>query len=486
MSVGVSAGSVAGEQITARKAGWWKDRGLVGLLVIFAVLAPLITQRIYASDEIKYFAYTHSLFFDRDLDFSNDYLHWYEVDPVKFRAIRDDLHNTREPLTGLPTNEAPIGTGLLWLPSYALAHGGVLLARALGANVAADGWSQPYIAAVCFTSYIFACLGLLLCWSIAKRYFGSRLAAVATVVAWLGTPLIFYTVIAPPWSHATSLMTVTLFIWYWLRTRRQEGRSRREWAVLGLLGGLMMLVREQDFLFLVLPGIEALVAVFDWWRSRSRVWLSRAAQWVVGLIVMGAGVFVAFIPQLLAYFAITGRFGPSRVVSSKFNLTSPNALNVLFNPEHGLFVWHPIILVAILGMVVFWRRDRLLTTALMVAFAMQVYIAGSFLTWQSASSFGQRRFINSTLIFILGIGTLIAWAIDHGVAKWAIGAVAAAFVAWNAGLLMQYALWCSPQRQGLDWNVVLRGQLELPLKVPRLIWDFLTNREVFYQSIPKC
>jgi hypothetical protein len=216
------------------------------------------------------------------------------------------------------------------------------------------------------------------------------------------------------------------------------------------------------------------------------VWLSRAIQWVLGLIVMGMGALVAFIPQLLAYYFVTGRFGPSRVVSSKFDLTSPNALNVLFNPEHGLFVWHPVTLIAIVGMALFWRRDRLLTAALLVAFAMQVYVAGSFLTWQSASSFGQRRFINSTLIFILGISTLIAWAIDHGVPKWAVGVAAAAFVAWNAGLLMQYALWCSPQRQGLDWNVVLKGQLELPLKVPRLVWDFLTNREVFYQSIPKC
>jgi hypothetical protein len=482
----VSAERAAGQEATALQPRWWRDRGLVGLLVVFVLLAPLITQRIYASDEIKYFAYTHSLFFDQDLDFSNEYLHWYEVDPVKFRAIRDDLYNTREPLTGLPTNEAPIGTGLLWLPSYALAHMGVLAAQALGANVAADGWSQPYIAAICFTSYLFACIGLLLCWSIAKRYFGSRLAAIATVVVWFASSLIFYSVIAPPWSHATSLMTVTLFIWYWLRTRRQEGRTRREWVALGLLGGLMMLVREQDVLFLVLPGIEALVAVIDWWRSKSRVWLPRAANWVLGLLVMGAAAFVAFIPQLLAYYFITGRFGPSRVVSSKFTLTSPNALNVLFNPEHGLFVWHPIILVSLVGIVVFWRRDRLLTTALLVAFALQVYIAGSFLTWQSASSFGQRRFINSTVIFVLGTATLIAWALDHGVPKWVVGIVAAGFVAWNAGLLMQYALWCSPQRQGLDWTVVLKGQMELPLKVPRLIWDFLTNRQVFYQSIPKC
>lgn len=465
---------------------WWHDRGLVGLLALFVLLAPLVTQRIYASDEIKYYAYTHSLFFDHDLDFSNDYLHWYDLDPIKFKAIKDDLYNTREPLTGLPTNEAPIGTGLLWLPSYALAHVVTLAADSLGANVKADGWSQPYITAVCLTSYLFGCVGLLLCYALAKSYFGRRLSVVAVASIWLSTPLIFYTVIAPPWSHATSLMTVTLFIWYWQRTRRAGGRNIREWAWLGALGGLMILVREQDFLFLVIPFVEMVAALWPALRTRSDGWSQKIGRWALGMAVMGLATFIVFIPQLVVYKVLTGRFGPSRVVSGKFTWTSPNFLNVLFSPEHGMIPWTPAIAVALLGMVLFWKRDRLFTVALMAAFVLQVYVAGSFLTWQSASSFGQRRFINSTLIFVLGAAALISWALAKGVPKWLVGGVAALFVAWNAGLLMQYALWCSPQRQGLDWAIVLRGQFDMPFKAAGLIWDFIFDRAKFYRSTPKC
>ena len=64
------------------------NRPLLLLIALFILLAPLATRRIYASDEIKYYAYTHSLFFDGDLDFSNDYLHWYEVDPSSSRRSR--------------------------------------------------------------------------------------------------------------------------------------------------------------------------------------------------------------------------------------------------------------------------------------------------------------------------------------------------------------------------------------------------------------
>ena len=370
---------------------WRQDKALLALLVLFAALAPLATHRIYASDEIQYFAYTRSLFFDGDLDFSNEYLHFYEADPVKFQAIYDDLYNKREPLTNLPLNVAPIGTGLFWMPAYALAHGVAVAAGSLGVRVQADGFSQPYISAICLTSYLLGCAGLLLCYSLARRYFGRRVSAVAVSALWLSTPLIFYTVVAPPWSHATSLFTVTLFLWYWDRTRRSEGRTWREWALLGGAAGLMMLVREQDALFLVVPAVEAVVSVVRGLGAEGRSHdggLRAVGRWAGGMALMGLVSAVVFIPQLLAYRVITGAFGPSKVVAGKFTWTAPNFLNVLFSPEHGLITWTPVVLVALAGLPFLWLRDKVLTLAVGLAFLLQVYVAGSFLTWHSAGSVG--------------------------------------------------------------------------------------------------
>lgn len=465
---------------------WWRRRPLVALIVLFVVVAPFVTQRIYASDEIEYFSYTHSLFFDHDLDFSNEYLAFYNSDQTKFKAIYTDLYQKKEPLTGLPINVAPIGTGLFWLPSFALAHLYVTAADSLGAHIAANGYSTPYITAVCLTSYLFGCTGLLLCYAIAGRLFGKRLSAVAVATLWLSTPLIFYTVIAPPWSHATSLLTCTLFLWYWLRTRGKEARQWRQWAILGALGGLVMLVREQDALFLVVPVVEVTARLLERRREEHSFSRDSVLRPIAGLALMGFTASIVFIPQLITYRVITGRFAPSHVVSSKLNLTAPWALQVLFSPEHGLIPWTPIIAVALAGLVLLWRRDPVLTAAFVVALALQVYIAGSFLTWESAGSFGQRRFINSTAIFVVGFAAVMSWLLNKGVPKWAIGGLAAVFVVWNGGLLMQYALWCSPQRQGLDWATVLRGQLDLPGKALNLAWTYVTNRASFYRSQPHC
>ncbi|MEA2575702.1 MAG: hypothetical protein QOH93_3000 [Chloroflexia bacterium] len=450
--------------------------------MLFAVVAPLVTQRIYASDEIQYFAYTHSLFFDRDLDFGNEYLHFYQSNPQKFGAIYTDLYLKREALTSLPINVAPIGTGLFWLPAYALSHLFVTVADGMGAHIPADGYSQPYIAAICLTSYLLGCAGLLLCYLMSRRLFGKRVSAMGVATIWLATPVVFYMVVAPPWSHATSLFTVTLFLWYWLRTKRDGWRVLREWLFLGLFAGLMMLVREQDALFLVVPGLEVAVRLVTQWRKKGLADRATLLRPIGGFILMGLTAAIVFIPQLIAYRVITGQFGPSKVVSSKFNWTSPNALNVLFAPDHGLILWTPIVAVGLVGLVFLWRHDRLLTAALAVAFFLQVYIAGSFLTWQSAGSFGQRRFINSTAIFVLGLVALVSWLLAKGAPRWALGALVVLFVAWNGGLLVQYALWTSVQRQGLDWLRVLNGQVEMPTKVVHLLWTYITDRQKFYSE----
>ncbi len=463
-----------------------ENRPLLALVLLFVAMAPLVTQRIYASDEIQYFAYTHSLFFDHDLDFSDEYLHFYNSDKVKFADIYRDLYNKHEPATGLPINVAPIGTGLFWLPFYALAHVLALSASALGANVAADGYSQPYIVAICLASYLYGCLGLLLCYALASRVFGKAIGALAVVTMWLATPVIFYTVIAPPWSHATSLLVVTLFLWLWHRTRRPEGRTPKEWALLGLSAGAMMLVREQDALFLVVPILDFGFWILDFGLTVDANPKSKIQNQLLGLVLMGITASITFIPQLIAYRVITGHFGPSKVVSGKFTWTSPNFLNVLFSPEHGLIPWTPVLALGLAGLVLLWRKDRVLTAALTLAFLLQVYVAGSFLTWQSASSFGQRRFINCTLIFVLGFAALVAWALSNGLPKWAVGLVIALFVAWNAGLLMQYALWCSSQRQALDWATVLKGQADMIVRAPSLLWDFLTDRKKFYRATRGC
>ena len=69
-----------------------RDRGVLLIIALFLLLLPLSTPRIYATDEVQYFAYLRSLYFDHDLDFRNEYEYFADQglrngDPAVFNAL---------------------------------------------------------------------------------------------------------------------------------------------------------------------------------------------------------------------------------------------------------------------------------------------------------------------------------------------------------------------------------------------------------------
>jgi len=79
-------------------------------------------------------------------------------------------------------------------PFYAVADLGVRLARIAGAQVAADGFSRPYLAAVAYGSACYGFLAILLSVFVARRVVGE--GPLAAAIVWIGTPLSF-TCISP-------------------------------------------------------------------------------------------------------------------------------------------------------------------------------------------------------------------------------------------------------------------------------------------------
>jgi len=177
------------------------------LILIFVVSIPAVTLRLYASDEIEYFSYLRSLWFDHDLSFDNEYRYFYDHAIARGPGFRETFLELRTP-TGLRYNFGTVGCALLWMPMYAVADAGVRVARLMGSPVEADGFSRPYIAAVAYGSALYGFLAVLLSASVARRLVGRGqgevFSAWASAVVWFGTPLPFYMYLAPGMAHACS------------------------------------------------------------------------------------------------------------------------------------------------------------------------------------------------------------------------------------------------------------------------------------------
>ena len=156
--------------------------------------------------------------------------------------------------TGYVENHFSVGPAILWAPVMLAVHGTVLLADHFGAHIAADGYSRPYLLAMALTTACYGFLSLFLAFRIARKYFDEQWAFLATIGIWLASSLPIYMYFNPSWSHALSSFTVALFLWYWDRTRLQ--RTAGQWAILGLMAGLMGNVYYPNVILLIFPALE--------------------------------------------------------------------------------------------------------------------------------------------------------------------------------------------------------------------------------------
>jgi hypothetical protein len=457
---------------------WWASPRL--LVLLFVLSLPAVTPRIYASDEVQYFAYLRSIWFDHDVSFENEYRHFYDAGFPAPGFHETFLERTTE--TGRRINFGTIGSALLWAPFYALADLATRLLNATGRSIAADGYSQPYIAAVSYASALYGWLAVYLSARLVERLARAWPAldnrgVAAAIVVWLGTPLLFYMYVAPPMSHATSAFAVTVFVTLWMSVR--ERWHVRGVALLGASAALMTMVREQDAFFIAGPVLDMAWSIARASRDRVLPIVTAAAAGV-------AAAWVAFLPQALAYLALNGYVGPSRLVARKMSWHAPHALEVLVSPAHGLFFWTPLALVALAGLVVLAVRVppamRALGLGLLVAAACQVYVAGSVESWTVAGAFGQRRFVSLTPLLVVGVAALLAAVRGR---RWIVPAAAVVLVTavwWNIALIFQFGAGLMDRQRLEPSRIAYNTFVVVPRALPGLAWRYLFDRASFYES----
>jgi hypothetical protein len=448
------------------------------------VSLPAVTARLYSSDEVEYFSYLRSLYFDRDVSFENEYRYFYD----RGVARGANFHETfleRETRVGRRVNYATIGAAILWSPFYAVADAWT---RATGA-ADANGFTQPYISAVAYGSAFYGVLAVLLSIRAARILLGDRGTLAAGLAVWIGTPLLFYMYVAPPFSHACSAFMVALFVNVWLHVRRSWSPASA--LALGLCGGLMTTVREQDAFLALGPVVDFL------WRGVSVSINARGAPppRALGPLALAAlagllGFIIGFSPQLLAYKALNGFFGPAEHVSRKMAWYSPHGLQVLASPDHGFLFWTPLFIPALVGLVMLAAQRaeadrRAVGVGLLLMVASQVYVAGSVASWTVAGAFGQRRFVCLTVFMVIGLSVLFTAL--HAPARRPIRSTATVLILlmvwWNLALMAQFATRMMDRQRLEPARNAYHAFVTLPLSIPSLAYRYLFDRASFYDPV---
>jgi len=484
-------------------------REVVVLTLLFVASLPAVTARLYSSDEVQYYSYLRSLWFDRDVSFENEYQYFYD----HRIAQSADFHRTFlefDTPTGRRINYGTMGCAILWAPFYAAADVATRVLRSAGRDIAADGYSRLYISAVAYGSAFYGFAAIVLSIAAARRVTGPT-AFSSGVAVWVGTPLLFYMYIAPPFSHACSAFAVALFVTIWLQVRGTW--SIPGMVALGLAGALMAMVREQDIFFVLGPAFDLGLALVLRKRLRpergaggkrrgaappsesERGWGPASSENsrhdLVRAGVAGVAAFViGYLPQLLAYKALNGKFGPSPLVTRKMYWNAPHALQVLADPQHGFFFWTPLAVLAVIGLVLLMAGRRASTTGaadtrrvaacMLLMLGLQVYISGAVESWTVAGAFGQRRFVALTILLVVGIAALRA-AVRARPARVMINVMVGLSVWWNVALMAEFGTsMMDRQRLELRRNAY-DAFVTLPRMAPELVYRYFASRSSFYK-----
>lgn len=471
-----------------------KDAGqlLLGVLFLLALVGSF--PRVYATDEVQYYAWMRSIWFDHDVDFANEYQTFAALNPHSGIDSSLLLPNRIRPLTGLYGNIAPVGSAILWSPWFiatdTLLRG--LHALGIATPILADGYSWPYQRAICYASALYAACGLLVVRRIALRWVSAWSATVATIGMWLATPLIFYTTVQMPFAHANAFFVCSLFVaaWVW---HLDDPRARRPWLAMGAALGGMFLVREQLILFGALPAVSTLAAAWSQSHTDSTRWISSLRVSAISALSAAAVLLVVVSPQFAAYYAVNGVPKPASEVSSKLNWCSPHAVDTLVDydptPEplcgvgeepvripawsRGAFVWTPIWGIALIGLVLFAWAQPVYGIPMLCAFFLQVWLNGAFgTTWHLSGAFGFRRYLECTPFFVFGA----AWLFDTTrtrVSRSVILAVVLLLIGWNLGLVVNGTVFnaVTNVRRGLQWPQLWEWQFTLPMR----LWELGNN-----------
>jgi hypothetical protein len=386
------------------------------LLLALPALAQLhLAGSRLSGDGYMYYVYVRSLVKDGDIDFTNEYAHYGQLD-------REDL---RVPtVTGLRRSVFSVGSGIMWIPFFLAGEAVARVQAARGLSADLSGYGPTHVNAVALGTFLYGLGAVLLVHATLRRHFRPGVALAAALLLWTATFLHWYMVHQPAMAPPISAFATALFLWLW--DRQREGRSPAGFALLGLALGLAMCIRWQNALFGVLPAFDLVrAALRD--GVRPRLFGAGAA--------FGVGVAAGALPQMLAWHALYDVWILTHAPHGTdfVRLGRPFLLETLFSSRHGLLSWTPVLWGGFLGLIPLVRRRPALGLPLLAPILLMTYLNASSGDWWAGGAFSSRRFDGLLPALACGLAASIevlrAWLRRRPRAAVALAALP--FVAWT-------------------------------------------------------
>lgn len=344
---------------------------------------------VIIQDVVHYHSYLPALFYENDLTLS------FLSDTVN-RKIESKLYAPKFTPDNKPVIKMSMGMAVTYVPFFAMAH---VYSKLF--NYPADGFSEPYHFAILFSTLFYYVIGLIFLGKILRKYFSESVSCLALFCITFGTNALYYLTVTTGMTHIVDFSLIAAFVFYTISWH--ENPKLKYAVLLGLMGGLLTLVRPINILIFIFFFLFDVKSGGDF-KTKARLFFSKKLQLLIIAII---GVTV-FLPQMLYWKYVTGRFFFNSYVGEHFYFNNPHVIKALFGFRKGWLIYTPIMTLALAGF--FFLRENLkrFLIPLGVFFLVYIYVAFSWWCWWYGGSFGQRVLIDIYPLLAIPFGALLA------------------------------------------------------------------------------
>jgi len=361
---------------------------IIALVYIWTVfnISRWSKNLVINNDIVSYYSYLPAAFIYNDLSFS-----FVDSLPAGFEG-RIWVQTTP---SGDRVQKMTMGLSVLYAPFFFIAHS---LAQIIDLN--ANGYSEIYSMFLCFAGLFYGLLGLFILSKILLRFFNDKITALVILILAFGTNFFYYVTNEGEMSHSFSFFLFSLFFYFSLEWNKNQ--SIKNTISLGLTGGLIILVRPTNGVALLVP---ILFGIYDLKTLKSACNLY-VKNWFK-LLIIGLIVFLIFLPQLLYWNYATGNFLFYSYGKEGFFFSKPQIINGLFSYRKGWLVYTPIMLFAMAGIPMLFKKMKDFSVAITIFFILNIYIIFSWWSWWYGGGFGARPLIESYVFLSIPLAVFI-------------------------------------------------------------------------------
>ena len=248
---------------------------------------------------------------------------------------------------------------------------------------------------ICFGASLYLALAMILLYKLLGKFSSNTISkTVSVLLIYLATNLFHYSAIELMMSHLYSFLSITVFVYYKLHHLEKKDNN---YFLLSLLFLFLIIAIRPFNAIIVFP-----IICFQLYKLKSFKFI----------FLSGSTIVLSFCIQLLLWRLQCGVWTFSSYDGEGFYWSNPQIFNVLFSFRKGLFLYSPILLIAIAGLFIKWKSHKDLKITLILLCLIFTYVISCWWHWPYGDSFGHRAFIDLFSVAAIGL-VLIIDSIKH-------------------------------------------------------------------------